>query len=201
VNLTVEKQSEPHNTGIFAAEPLEAGSEIFAEQPLVEFQLPEGNQLPLNEIVDNIRNLHNDDVTMLYPIAQSLSPTFQQMSERRFIEVNKNPELETVKAFVNIVKDAILPYPSRRSSGWFFLCETLRKLNHSCRPNAEASWDDERQLVIVMATRKIEFDEEITISYIDEVCCRSKRLTILGFKCKCSECCLTQQDFEKSEAF
>ena len=201
VNLIVEKQSQLHGTGLFATEGLEAGSEIFAEQPIVEFLLPESNELPPDEIVDNIRNLHNDDVRVRYPIAQFLSTTFTQMSERRFIEVSKDQALETVRAFVNAAKTAALPYASRRSDGWAFLCKTASKFNHSCRPNAEVSWDDERQLVVATATRKIEEGQEIVISYIDEICRRRKRSERLGFECRCPECRLSYRDFTICEIF
>ena len=121
------------------------------------------------------------------------------MSEGHFVKVIKNPELETVKAFFYDLMHAFLPYEGERTNGWVLLCDRVSKLNHSCRRNAEACWDHERQLVVVRVTRKVEEDEEITISYIDEVCCRLKRWERLGFKCQYQECHMSGKRFQVSE--
>ena len=199
VGCVVTRDSDLHGTGLFATEALEAGTEILADTPLADFQLPESSERPLDDIVDHIRNLPNDAVRELYPIAQKFSATFEQMSESHFVEVIKNPGLETVKALVHDILHAFIPYASARTDGWGFLCDRANKLNRSYRPNAEACWDHERQLVVVRVTRAIKEDEEITPSYIDEVCCRLKRWERLGFKCQCQECHLSGEHFTVSE--
>lgn len=61
--------------------------------------------------------------------------------------------------------------------------------NHSCVPNTE--WDIECGEYKVLSTKRIEKGEQVFISYIDVTGgykMRKQRLTIYGFKCKCSLC-------------
>ncbi|ONK61089.1 uncharacterized protein A4U43_C08F26140 [Asparagus officinalis] len=66
-------------------------------------------------------------------------------------------------------------------------------MNHSCCPNAQAFKRDEDKdgQAVILATRSISLEEEITISYIDEDVPFEERQALLadyGFRCKCQKC-------------
>jgi hypothetical protein len=65
-------------------------------------------------------------------------------------------------------------------------------MNHDCRPNANYFFDRDTFTHQVHAVRAIYPGEEITISYINPIQSREKRLKALkrswGFDCRCSQC-------------
>lgn len=72
---------------------------------------------------------------------------------------------------------------------------TQSKINHSCRPNAEARFPYSNYIVAVTATREIHPGEEICISYVDECFLERSRHTRQKylaenylFLCKCIKC-------------
>lgn len=72
---------------------------------------------------------------------------------------------------------------------------TQSKLNHSCRPNAEARFPYSNYIVAIAATRDIQPGEEICISYLDECFLERSRHTRQKylaenylFLCKCIKC-------------
>ena len=71
------------------------------------------------------------------------------------------------------------------------LFEKACRINHSCCPNAVAAWNEQRQRLTVHAVRPILWDEEVTISYLDETLPQDDRQALLGcygFRCKCPAC-------------
>ena len=67
--------------------------------------------------------------------------------------------------------------------------------NHSCRPNAEPTFRQSNHTLFLVATRDIEENQEIFISYLDECALsrsRHSRRKILRenylFICQCSKC-------------
>lgn len=75
------------------------------------------------------------------------------------------------------------------------ICATLSLVNHSCVPNAHATWHREKEQATVHAIRPIRAGEEITISYTkmmpyDQ---RHEHLTFrFRFTCDCPVCSLPQ---------
>lgn len=64
--------------------------------------------------------------------------------------------------------------------------------NHSCAPNARASWEHGDSSMTIRATRDIAAGEELTIAYVDvdvaAAARRSKLSEWYGFDCACSRC-------------
>jgi len=76
-----------------------------------------------------------------------------------------------------------------KSPGGLFL--TASRINHSCVPNADHSYDDKSGYKSVFANRDIHAGEEITISYINHYNSRALRqmeLRTWGFVCRCPAC-------------
>lgn len=88
------------------------------------------------------------------------------------------------------------------SEGGLFL--DAARINHSCRPNAHRSWNDNLQRLTVHAVRDIERGQEIAISYLGETLSYIKRQAILKhrfrFDCACRLCSATQFQRSKSDA-
>ena len=72
-------------------------------------------------------------------------------------------------------------------------------INHSCRPNSHHL--SEGAGLVVRSSRKIEKNEEITISYIDPTQCFEERQNALStaycFDCECSRCALGSEEHGK----
>ncbi|QDS76147.1 hypothetical protein FKW77_007366 [Venturia effusa] len=69
--------------------------------------------------------------------------------------------------------------------------ETAARFNHSCIPNAFFSWNTIKHEERIYASRAIEADEEITLSYCDpfyEFSQRQWELQHYGFVCVCPAC-------------
>jgi SET domain len=85
--------------------------------------------------------------------------------------------------------------PNRSKCMGVAMFSTHACFNHSCRPNARAvgsSRDTRGVRMKVVAMRRIEPDEQLTISYIDEslpTSARQKHLQVsYGFVCRCEKC-------------
>ncbi|KAK4896088.1 hypothetical protein LTR27_005945 [Elasticomyces elasticus] len=66
------------------------------------------------------------------------------------------------------------------SRGW--------RVNHSCDPTAEASFDQVTGRVNIRALVKIQENHQITISYVSMYDTRAARHAALGFECSCEIC-------------
>ncbi|GAA6004549.1 hypothetical protein JCM10207_000929 [Rhodosporidiobolus poonsookiae] len=72
------------------------------------------------------------------------------------------------------------------------LCLTGAKLNHSCRPNVERTWDEDANKMVFVALTDIEAGEEFTVAYVDVLYSSTNRQarvqSICGFTCVCEVC-------------
>jgi len=64
------------------------------------------------------------------------------------------------------------------------------RFNHSCSPNAHASWNAQRGQQVIYALCDIARGAEIGVSYLENACNmrRAQRHEQLGFTCKCPAC-------------
>ncbi|KAL7927484.1 hypothetical protein ACQKWADRAFT_276861 [Trichoderma austrokoningii] len=79
---------------------------------------------------------------------------------------------------------------------------TAARINHSCRPNAHKSWNDNIGRLTVHAVCDIEAGEEITISYLQTVQPYVERKALLEhfrFECGCKLCSAPPQQCLKSD--
>ena len=79
-------------------------------------------------------------------------------------------------------------FPSSEGIALLGACSAI---NHSCEPNCEVGFIDSTD-VIIIATRDIDEDEEITIAYVPEELPveqrREELSTRYGFECQCARC-------------
>lgn len=151
-----------------ATQHLTAGEKIMEETPLIQGET---------------RDLGSDS-TLAHLIGQ-----LSNKKRKKFRALcNAFPE----RGDVGIVKTNCYGLGCNSSLAGVF--EKLSRVNHSCRPNAERWWDEERGVETVYAIRGIEANEEITVGYTGVAgSTQTSRKSLLNrawrFECVC-ECCI-----------
>jgi hypothetical protein len=137
----VPKGSELNGTSLFAPRRLEPGTLILQEESFSQFELNDG--VSLDEKSRSIRSRSNQEIEALLEVARMVSDSFSQMSTARFTRDLRNPTLNTAQAFIYALHNSVFPLKGIGDNEKVCLFNTAMKLNHSCRPNAEALWDEE----------------------------------------------------------
>ena len=168
---------ESHSSGVFATQRLDRGNLIINEASLAAFQIPNQNEwAPIENARRWARRLSSADREAIHELAWHVYGSAQSdqiaMGFRRIVQ---DGDLESLSKIRIAMSERAFPYESKRQEGWVFFCKTVTRINHSCRPNAEAFSDTTKERLCVRATRVIEEGEEITLSYINENCKRQKR--------------------------
>jgi hypothetical protein len=174
---------------------------IISKAPLAAFQIPnQSESAPIENALRWARGLSSADREAIHELVRHVCDSSQSdqivMAYRSIVQ---DDDLESLSKIRIAISERAFPYESIRQEGWGFFCKTGIRINHSCRPNAEAYSDKTKERLCVRAVRVIEKDEEITLSYINENCKRQKRWERLRIECKCAECCLSGEEFAHSE--
>lgn len=86
----------------------------------------------------------------------------------------------------------------------FVLFPSIARMNHACRPNAEYRFDPPTLSQAITAARDIRPGEEITLSYINPLLPRTRRVAKLqknwGFACDCAACTAPDARAAESDA-
>ncbi|KAK4176680.1 set domain-containing 5 [Triangularia setosa] len=94
--------------------------------------------------------------------------------------------------FLGIARTNVLPLGSQAREGGLFL--EASRINHSCRPNAQNTWNANIGRLTIHALRDIKEGEEITITYLDQTTEYVSRQQFLkgsfSFGCRCELCVL-----------
>lgn len=159
--------------GLVAAAPIPRGTRILSEPPL--FRVPR-------------RGVDRKRVRAL--ISESIA-TLEEEQRQAFFSLQNSFE-DQDGAELGRVRTNALPLGSDATTGGIFL--TCSRINHSCRPNSQNTWNEDLQKLTVHAGRDIEKGEEITIFYLSSLRCRTARLQELRdkfrFACACELCSL-----------
>lgn len=159
--------------GLIAATTIAKGTRILSEFPL--FKVPKGGNSK-----KRVRDSISDKVAVL--------PEEQRQT---FLSLHNSFEDEDGPVLGRVRTNA-LPLGSNATMGGIFL-ESSR-INHSCNPNAQNTWNDNLQKLTIHAIRDISKGDEITIFYLTARRNRSARLRALQtdfcFTCSCSLCSL-----------
>lgn len=188
-----------HGLGGFACKSFEEGDLICMEEPLVRWKPNQGGAC--NAQTDRASNL--DGLTSaLAALSPSALRDYHSLSSLspEVIESISEPHDEMAAMSIWMQNSFRIGGPAHNTGGAgeeqavFF---KLSRLNHCCRPNAEHSWDAASGKQHVRALRKIQYGEQILLSYIGDARSvlqlpRDERQTMLlrafGFTCMCSRC-------------
>jgi len=134
--------------GFIATSKISKGTRILLEAPL--FKMP-GSV----EDVGSAESIVLREVKSLTRDQQRAFLALQNVKGRRY------------SPFLGIAQTNMLPLGADDSSGGLFL--EASRINHSCQPNAQHTWNASLRRLTVHALRDIEAGREITISYISSV--------------------------------
>ena len=135
----------PKGQGLVAISKIRKGTRILAEAPIVK--------VPRN----------TSDLQALSNIIVKQSRTLSREQQRAFFELynahgrRHNPPL-------GIIRTNVLPLGSDAREGGLFL--TASRINHSCRNNAQNTWNEKIGCITIHAVQDIEEGQEVLITYL-----------------------------------
>ncbi len=166
--------------GLVARFNIEKGKRILAENPLFTIL----NVSPISRREELL-------ATELKALSKS--------KQREFLSLHNN--FPGKHPFSGTLKTNALPCGPNSAIGGIY--PTICRINHSCIPNANHSWNSDIECETIHAARNIKAGEEITISYAGSST-STDRLKFLkssfGFDCNCGLCSLSPSDIEASDA-
>ncbi|EAS34062.1 uncharacterized protein CIMG_05086 [Coccidioides immitis RS] len=102
---------------------------------------------------------------------------------------------------IGITKTNAIPFGSGGADGGIF--PRAARINHSCKQNAQNTWNHNLSKLTIHAFKDIEEGEEITISYVDGAETFNTRQLCLeeafGFVCQCELCSLSAEENKKRD--
>jgi SET domain len=171
--------------GLIAVQDISKGTRILSDKPLFRIQ-SFGSELPVieKEIERKLNLLSQDDQKDFFSLHNSTPGDPYPLTG-----IVKTNALSLGSGF------------SGSSVGGIF--STISRINHSCRPNTQHTWNASTGHETIHAIRDIKKGEEITISYNlgGPSQPRMQRLKrSYGFDCTCDLCSLTGEALETSDA-
>ncbi|KAK1687649.1 TPR domain-containing protein [Colletotrichum godetiae] len=186
--MFIVRQAIGKGLGVFASRSIVTGQRILTDQALLTITSSDSNSI--------LRQAHllsaaGRDSLLSLSINPSKSSVFSWLES---IWRSKSAPQDTVSnhTILNIFRNNNFNIGNQTQA----LFPRVARLNHSCVPNAQGNFNKDLNAFTIHATRKIEPEEEITISYLDEhLGLRQSRQTALhdgyGFTCGCSACSST----------
>ena len=179
------RESGEKGKGLYTSSSVTCGSSIFVELPLISYgldKLKEENICHIKAIMDLLFD-ENEDVPQSN--VQGISSCEICSSKLDEEELRTHYVLENILfAQKNILDDRV---------NKLCLYDKAHNLNHSCKPNAEYTIHKDGK-INVYAISDIPEDEEITISYVDDlllldhISVREHIKLNMGFDCICDYC-------------
>ncbi|KAJ3993846.1 hypothetical protein F5050DRAFT_1677536 [Lentinula boryana] len=186
--------------GLYATKELDMGDLILSERPVLimpvmmrvgEIFYQTLSQLTQRERLDVARNQWQKALETLFA-------RLSKEDQEEFWKLRDVQEKDGKKSIDGIVKTngfAILgladPGLKDNLGAYTGVCLVLSQLNHSCRPNVERYWDMPSFSMQLRATRRIAEDEELTVSFINQLepyTVRKKDLSLFNIVCSCQSC-------------
>jgi SET domain-containing protein len=168
--------------GLIAVQDISKGTRFLSEKPLFQIQ-SFGSELPVIE--KEIERKFN---------------LLSQYDQRAFFSLHNSTPGDSYP-LTGIVKTNALSLGPGSSVGGIF--PMISRINHSCRPNTQHTWNTSIEHETIHAIRDIKKGEEITISYNlgGPSQPRMQRLKrSFGFDCTCDLCSLADEALEISDA-
>jgi hypothetical protein len=187
-NIYEIRPSTNKGLGVFANEHIPRGSRIVCETPI--FTAPsEPGLLDVNDVYYRFSFLQGEDREKYLQLHAA-----QVMTDFIMSDVATNfPQIlrEHIAKVVSIFETNAFKMESTRGEGTSGIFAIASRINHSCSPNANQTWNSRIGCLTVHAIKDIPINEEITIPYVFPTLDRSQRLSGLkgyGFVCTCPIC-------------
>ncbi|KAL0635850.1 hypothetical protein Q9L58_005191 [Maublancomyces gigas] len=165
--------------------------------------IPRGTRILTEKPLFSISNFAATSLTDIVAYVTSQLRTMPKDDQRGFLSLH-NAFIRQASPFYGIVRTNSLPFgPDSPELGLFLTCS---RLNHSCSPNANHSWNPVTRTENVQAIRDIDPGEEITICYQSAQSShrgrdnrRDELMKMFGFECHCMICDLPEEDSLESD--
>ncbi|CAF3595096.1 unnamed protein product [Fusarium graminearum] len=173
--------------GLFAIEPIKAGTRIIHEKALLTISQAETRaNAEYRCVIEQASRLSTDQKTKLF----SLYHNPKKLTEFSFLKGQLCPgtDMDCNLVLAKFYTNAASITAGGLECGLF---TEFCRMNHSCTPNICWVYDEPSAMMEVYAVRDISQDEEIYNSYIEVACSRQARIKELsnwGFHCSCSAC-------------
>lgn len=168
--------------GLVATTRIAKGTRLLSEVPI--FRVPRDNPdiEALERIVANeVNGLNGDQQRAFFDLTNIYGNAHSQA--------------------LGIARTNVLPLGSNAHAGGLFL--EASRINHSCRHNAQNTWNENIGQLTVHSLRDIEAGQEITISYLASTSEYAERQRYLKekfkFECKCELCSLPRAQRKRSD--
>lgn len=212
--------------GVVAEKTFDAGDLVYQEAPLIMWNVEDATKSQLLNLVAAIAVLLSVFLLVAFnavgftplPLAaaaafalrrrelgmpEELQEQYDQLSSEEQDQLKGLSDCSSgEKTMMGILRTNGFSRGASSSSSTLLLCPVLARLNHSCSPNCQQSWDEESGQEKLYAMTKIQPGEELCITYCDLREPRDGRRDVLrakyGFLCSCPACCHT--DIETSDA-
>ncbi|PSN59840.1 SET domain-containing protein [Corynespora cassiicola Philippines] len=192
----VHKQNcRPSKERLYAIEPIEGkGQGMISKR-----KIPKGTRI-LSETA--IFQIHRDAVGLPSPDADTLTALERLSdSQRRAFYALYNCHGEHISVVQGIILTNNLSLGPNAPMVGIFL--EASRINHSCKSNAEGTWNNNLNQFTVHARRDIKEGEEVCISYFGYLggyAARQEVLRVhLGFQCGCDLCMLPPLERQRSD--
>jgi hypothetical protein len=168
--------------GLIATSKIRQGTRILSEAPIFKVPRDEPDlQAVDGHIVRALKSLDKDQ-------------------QRAFFALH-NAYGKVHSPFLGIARTNVLPLGSEAREGGLFL--EASRINHSCRHNAQNTWNVNIRRLTIHALCDIKEGEEITISYLSRRMEHAERQNFLKekfhFACRCDLCILPPARLEESD--
>ncbi|KAG8862741.1 hypothetical protein FRB96_000751 [Tulasnella sp. 330] len=165
--------------GVFTSVAIPKTTCIISEKPLVTFPI-------------------------VHPKAQSsmmlaVVATCNEDDRQKIMAFGSSSVYVDLDPILGIAKTNCVPLVGSDQLGLF---ETICRINHDCRPNAQYFWDQTIGKEVLHALVDIHAGEEITVSYSTVIDRRQRRAALtsgLGFNCHCPSCSLPPAELAQSD--
>jgi SET domain len=191
IKEVIESPSKPYairaiagkGKGLVATTRITKGTRLLSEIPI--FKVPRDNpdSEALQRIVANeVKSLNDDHQRAFFDLTN----------------IHGNAHSESL----GIARTNVLPLGSKARFGGLFL--EASRINHSCRHNAQNTWNENIGRLTIHALRDIEVGQEITITYLASTAEYVERQHFLKekfkFACTCELCSLSRAQRKRSDS-
>ena len=197
---------EGRGTAVVATEIIEAGAEVYEEEPVMIVSVPssvEEARIRLREDYQEEWGNQSPETfrtKVCHVLVEKAVTTLGELEQRSYRAMFDKTDPKTD---MGIFLTNALPLGSYNLMGVFPI---INRINHSCLPNCHVHWDKDTRKAVVHVTSRLDVGSELTISYLDiltKTPGKQDRQTYLKhhfyFICNCVLCSLTGSQLEEDD--